>query len=258
MTGEDRHADLKSLFPRKTAHPHRGSWKTYPRFHKEAIKGLMSTLGQEWDEHRYTHELSRYRAFISFGTLIYPSMCILVFLHTRRIPLLDTVSTTARIFLVLLIAHVVWIAWQSRPGGARRRFFGSIGHALRSLENAMEQQRMGAHWMRFKPFYEGSLIGTFNSIGRAARALFISLQRSWRTWQAPPAVAERAVRLSRPLIDIEIVDELEVTHRIDYRERLALYTFLQDVAAVVVIRREDLIPAVRSEYSKILPVRPRR
>jgi hypothetical protein len=88
------------------------------------------------------------------------------------------------------------------------------------------------------------VVVTQNHIGLAARALFLSLQRRRWTWVSPPAVADRALRLARPLLDIEVEDGPE-------NDGAALFSFLYDVVIVVVAQREDLIPQVRAGYGMI-------
>jgi hypothetical protein len=220
-TASDRFQELESRLPRKLPHPLMGHHRFYPRFNVDAINELMHVLGQEWQERRYKHEIARYRLLVfsaAAGVVFAPGVMVLLVWHSSP---MRGVPGSEKIIYTIVAVGLFWVAWQSRVGGARRRFFRRIGTALRSVEAALMQENM--RWLRFQPLYEGSLVETFNAAGRAARALFSSLQRSRRTWHAPPTVAERAIRLSRPLIDIEIVDDLDVTHGGDFIPRILLH-----------------------------------
>jgi hypothetical protein len=94
----------------------------------------------------------------------------------------------------------------------------------------------------------GDSIQAVKITGSVARALFLVIQRDQWTWASPPAVSDRAVRLARPLLDIDIPD------RPSPRQIDALCSFLVDVAIVVIAGREDLIPQVRRRY-QVLPAR---
>jgi len=69
-----------------------------------------------------------------------------------------------------------------------RRFLGCVARATRVAERTY-----GDH---------SRLIASANIAGRAARYLFKHLQGRRRTWVAPPAVADSALSLAHPLIDI--------------------------------------------------------
>ncbi|MEJ2852419.1 MULTISPECIES: hypothetical protein [unclassified Saccharothrix] len=246
---------LIARFPRTTLHPRIPSGRKYPRFNVEAIKELLDKLGEPWQEQRYSHELSRYRASVRLAFVSSIVTALLLYLLSLKWDLqvdADAEEYYERIVLTLLVVIPV-IAWRLRSGRTRRRFFTSIGWAISAIDAARRQENYG--WFRFKPLHEGGLAETLNATGRAAKFLFTSLQRSRLTWQGPPTVAERAIRLTRPLIDIELIDELDVSHGGDFTKRLMLQFFLQDVAAVVALRREDLIPRVRDLYIE-LPRRP--
>jgi len=99
----------------------------------------------------------------------------------------------------------------------------------------------------FKTPNDVDVVDTMNQVGIAARRLFVLLQRSRRTWVSPPAVSDRALRLTRPLLDIELDDTLPS------QQRTAVKSLLYDVTAMVVIGRPDLIPRIRAEYSSLPP-----
>ncbi len=117
----------------------------------------------------------------------------------------------------------VWQLSRGPESIARHRFFRAAGLAFES----------GYH-----------VVVTQNVIGLAARALFLSLQRRRWTWASPPAVADRALRLTRPLLDIAVDDSPAADGQ-------AVFSFLYDVVLLVIAGREDLIPAVRDEYAML-------
>ncbi|MCG3754774.1 hypothetical protein [Amycolatopsis sp. Poz14] len=241
-----------SKFPRTWTHPRIGRLRRYPRINISSTEELMLKLGQQWHARQYSHEFSRYRLMRALATPCYLILIGYLTLLTSRISLIQDIGLFGRFLLAVIVSVFIRAIWLSRAGGAKRRFFRAIGIALRMLESGQEQHVENPRWLRFKPHYDGSLVEALNFAGLASRALFALLQQSRRTWQSPPTVAERAVRLSAPLIDIEIVDDLDITHPgVDPTKWILLYGFLYDVAAVVAIRREDLIPAVRSLYSNL-------
>ncbi|MDS0135765.1 MULTISPECIES: hypothetical protein [unclassified Amycolatopsis] len=250
--------EFYSRFPHKQTHPPIGKFRRYPRISKSSTEDLMSALNQVWYPDAYGHEFARYKLMRAVAAPCYFFLIGYLLVLQEGFSLTQKLDLIEKILLSLMAAVIVRGVWLSRVGGSKRRFFRAIGVALRSLEVGAEQatrNKGNLGWLRFKPLHEGSLVEALNFTGVAARGLFTSLQRSRWTWQSPPMVAERAVRLSSPLIDVEIVDDLDITlSGVDPIKWLLLYGFLYDVAAVVAIRREDLIPAVRSLYSE-LPAR---
>lgn len=88
-----------------------------------------------------------------------------------------------------------------------------------------------------------------NIAGRAARELFQVVQGRRFTWISPPAVADRALTLSFPLINVEL------NHAAGPAELLKLIQeygeFLHFAAGLEAAKRVDLIPALRSYYAEI-------
>jgi hypothetical protein len=245
--------EFDSRFPRTWTHPYIGKIRRYPRLSKSSTEELLAVLGQNWDADRYGHEFARYRLMKAVAApIFFSTIGIFVVLHGKFLPTQD-LSVSKKLLLAFVETLIIRAVWLSRVGASKRRFFRAIGAALRTLEMGTEQNlNTTARWLRFGPLYEGSLVEALNFTGIAARALFSALQRSRRTWQAPPTVAERAMRLSSPLVDIEIVDDLDITYPgVDPTKWVLLHAFLYDVAAVVAIHREDLIPAVRALYSTL-------
>ncbi|MEV6609649.1 hypothetical protein [Kutzneria sp. NPDC051319] len=115
-----------------------------------------------------------------------------------------------------------------------------LSHALRGRDRVARHRFFRAAGLAFASGHQ--VVVTQNIIGLAARALFLSLQRRRWTWVSPPAVADRALRLARPLLDIEVEERAGGE---------ALFSFLYDVVVVVIARREDLIPEVRARYGMI-------
>lgn len=102
----------------------------------------------------------------------------------------------------------------------------------------------------------GDLVYAVKIAGKAARSLFRCLQGRRITWVSPPAVADRALSLSFPLIDVSL-DEGTGASKIHDTSRL-YGEFLYYAAGLFVVRREDLIPKLREQYScTVLPVRAR-
>ncbi|NBH09477.1 hypothetical protein GTY80_40350 [Amycolatopsis sp. SID8362] len=110
---------------------------------------------------------------------------------------------------------------------SRIRFYRSVGAALSAWER------------------RGRPIRVLQLAGAAARALFLVVQTEHWTWASPPALADRAARLARPVLDIEVSD------RPTHEEAGAVCRFLIDVAIVVIAGREDLVPEVRRHHGDL-------
>jgi hypothetical protein len=124
---------------------------------------------------------------------------------------------------------------------ARWRFFRHLGHALTALLEARREQPR-----------EVDVLPILNNIGIAARALFLALLRSRFGWRSPPLVSDRALRLASPLIDIDIPDNLHLPGKDADTYRELFCRFVHDVAMVVALGREDLIPRVRQDYPGLI------
>jgi hypothetical protein len=227
-----------------------GFISSYPRFEIATVRQRLETLDETWDQARYEKEFREYD-------------------RTRR----GTAARHAIFFCAPLLTIIIWTIWgiQSEPAleaallwlllsllaivgliglttllirmlidAARGRFFRYIGDALRLIWIADRDEILSVNV---------PLI--LNHLGSAARALLLSLQGSRRAWRSPPTVSDRALRISAPLIDMEIPDDLHVPGTAAGAPRKHLDQFLRDVAAVVAIGREDLIPRVREEYPEL-------
>ncbi|GAA3433755.1 hypothetical protein [Kutzneria kofuensis] len=69
-------------------------------------------------------------------------------------------------------------------------------YRMRGTERIARHRFFRAAGLAFATGYH--VVVTQNVIGLAARGLFLSLQRRRWTWVSPPAVADRALRLTRP------------------------------------------------------------
>lgn len=87
-----------------------------------------------------------------------------------------------------------------------------------------------------------------NLAGRAARELFQVHQGRRFTWVSPPTVADRALSLSFPLINVELGHEADPG---GLREVIHVYgEFLHFAAALEAAKRSELIPRLRDYYAK--------
>ncbi|MDX8054968.1 hypothetical protein SK571_36830 [Lentzea sp. BCCO 10_0798] len=95
---------------------------------------------------------------------------------------------------------------------------------------------------------EYRLIYCVNAAGRAARLLFKALQGKRRNWATPPTVADRALMIVYPLIDLELSDL--VNPQSIKKALLAYVDFLYYAAGLVAAGRSDLIPSLRAYYER--------
>jgi hypothetical protein len=126
-------------------------------------------------------------------------------------------------------------------------------YIYRALTSPLERffRLMAAAERESRGWYRGhrNFVRCMNLIGRAARMLFRYQQQSRRTWLAPPAVADIALRVVLPLINID-VRRVDATGKgMSLRD---IRLFLRDVSYLVVVEREDLIADLRSRYTDIV------
>jgi hypothetical protein len=186
--------------------------------------------------HRYDSSANPVSAVI---WKLFPAIGLLLFVPLAAlIParLADfTADGTGRFVAVLLVVELVlgfavWLLLLVTGGLWERQFLGSIAKTVK-----VAGQPYGDHHR---------LIAATNFAGRAARYLFKHLQGRRRTWVAPPAVADSALSLAHPLIDVAF----DLTSP---RRTLHVYThFLYYAAGLVVVERFDLIPALREYYER--------
>lgn len=125
-------------------------------------------------------------------------------------------------------------------------------YIYRALTSPLERflRLMAAAEREARAWHKGhrNFVRCMNLIGRAARMLFRYQQHSRRTWLAPPAVADIALRAALPLINIDVRDVDPLGKGATVRE---LRQFLRDVSCLVVVERDDLISDLRSRYKDI-------
>ncbi|WP_410590514.1 hypothetical protein [Amycolatopsis sp. lyj-23] len=214
---------------------------SYPTFDDETVRRRMTLIGVEWNE-GYAQRIERYeedrqwsqlKAALILGSYvlvaffgIYAMLREFVLSHPR-----DNVwLVVAGYSLLPCLAVAFGIYWVSSLfAGADSRFYNHMAAIFKAADT-------------------GGVVDAMNQVGIAARRLFALVQGSRQTWTSPPAVADRALKLTRPLLDIALDDALPA------QQRATLKSLLYDVTAMVVIGRPDFIPRVRSGY----PSLPRR
>lgn len=226
-----------------------GWFSDRPRFAPEAIRALLNRLNEPWSDDPYQDCLRAYnRDRRVFAIMRFVGLYLLivalyeVMMRSESPGFLN--QPAGEQFMVIgpglgLIAACWMIAVlvSRNVSFARMRFFRHLGKAIDPVWAASRDRSMDI-----------DVLYVLNRLGVASRALFLALQGSRRTWKAPPMVADRAAMLASTLIDFDIPDDL---HLRDAASRDALHRFLQDVAAVVVINREDLLPRVRETYQEL-------
>ena len=113
---------------------------------------------------------------------------------------------------------------------------------FRCLRRAERQANVNPR--RVSPHQE---IQTLNWSAQAARCLFIRLRGNSSAWGASPAVSDRALMNSHPLIDLRVEDVSSGAER-SAESRHIYARFLRDVSYLVILEREDLIPLLRCKY----------
>jgi hypothetical protein len=94
-----------------------------------------------------------------------------------------------------------------------------------------------------------TFVACMNEAGRGARRLFRYIQGGRWTWTSPPVVADRALMLTYPIINVDLYSAPQKLSTEDFL--VAYPRFFRDVAVLVAIGREDLIPDLRGKYSLI-------
>lgn len=226
-----------------------GFFSGYPRFDLAVLRSRLESLGEDWDEERYAaalrvynNERKRFGRWWAVGVLalfvfvgsLFPAIEREFEDKGKLLPLLRDAG-----YLIGVIIGVTVIVRLS-AGSARWRFFRRIGDAIREVRDA-----------DIHPKSDADVPAILNRLGSAARWLFLALQGSRRSWKSPPMVSDRASRLAAPLIDIDVPDNLHMQTVVAEASRDVFLRFLQDIAAVVAIGREDLIPRVRKAYPEL-------
>lgn len=135
-------------------------------------------------------------------------------------------------YMILLV--VAWVFLVTRQPSALP-FFAAVALSQRIMRKSSND--------------EYRLIYCVNTAGRAARLLFKALQGKRRSWATPPTVADRALLIAYPLIDLEL-SGLANPQSIK-KALLAYVDFLYYAAGLVATGRSDLIPSLRAYYERV-------
>jgi hypothetical protein len=226
-----------------------GRWSWYPRFELATVRDRVIELGEHWDEDRYSTALREYdqtrrKAGVNrvIGGVCLVLIAVGLIISAGRVPgsdLQQFLAVLPAAGAVLAVVLAIFLSARIPIGAARWRFFSHIADAIRLIRDVDEKT------------LDVDIPSVLNSLGMAARALLLALQRTRRAWRSPPMVSDRALRLSSALIDIDLPDDLHLPGLAGSATRELLHRFLHDVAAVVAIGRDDLIPDVREAYREL-------
>ncbi|GLY41737.1 hypothetical protein Amsp01_077600 [Amycolatopsis sp. NBRC 101858] len=228
----------------------------YPTFDVNLLRILFENLDEPWHDEQQRFMLQRYRGmrrfWISMEALFTSAIVVLSTAGIFSVFLLATggftLSTAVVVIIVFLVASLLvltYVAFWWPISGARPRYFRASGITGRALLWNAKTTKLR--------FIDISL--AYRNLGMTARALFATLQRSRWTWVSPPAASTRVLRLTRSLLDVELRDDFGLPSPANLREQRDLGRFVIDVASVVALGREDLIPRVRALYVDSLPGR---
>lgn len=147
----------------------------------------------------------------------------------RKLELISAILVAGQVGLSFCSA--VWL-WSE--GGWKARFFLNIARLMKVAQEPVSE--------------EYKAVRCINLAGKAARNLFCVAQQRRRTWTSPPAVADMALAQAYPLIDIQLSD---VGDTRSLQDNFHLYvSFLYYSAALVAVKRYDLIPNLRRYYAE--------
>jgi hypothetical protein len=114
------------------------------------------------------------------------------------------------------------------------QFYGYIAKIMKTADRFPSSQR--------------EAIKCVNIAGKAAQRLFRELQGGRRTWASPPAVADRALAIAYPIINVSLNDAESLR---DLEGVIDIYVnFLYYAAGLVAVDRHDLVPALREYYAE--------
>lgn len=173
-----------------------------------------------------------------FPVGLFVSLCFALFAVVRLVEpieplgpndLRDTLLMAGESIL-MLVAYTTFVL----NADWRLQFYGRIGKVMKIADRSPDSQR--------------EMIKCVNVAGKAARRLFSELQGGRRTWISPPAVADRALAIAYPIINISLND---VESLRGMKGLIKVYmNFLYYAAGLVAIDRCDLIPALRKYYAE--------
>lgn len=238
-------------FFKKKNRPYRSPppFRSYPEYDLEDIKKLLPSVAVLLWRPQYQHVINVHRklrrintwgpAFlwvniVTLGALFeYPKAARDAF-NNSGIDFHGFSPIQISIVAASLLSVTLWVRLRFNP---RFRFFRLLRQA----------EIMANAWSMYDP--RARAVSSVNFAGAAARSLFRYIQKSRRTWGAPPAVADHALECSYPLIDIDLsrrqfaIPELST---IQYYAR-----FLRDASYLVMIEKEEYIPDLRRLYSEL-------
>ncbi|MGH3762940.1 hypothetical protein [Actinophytocola sp.] len=214
-------------------------WNKVPEFVEDDVRACLRSLGEEL--HPQTFQImdmdyrfrNRLRKVSRYG--LYAMMLVIPFGVAYGmiygLSLKETVFGTPLVVAIsLLVASVIVARFPF--------YFNDVFYReIRSAETAaMRSESEGD---------DRAVAASVAHAGKAARALYRSLQGSRWSWVSPPAVADRAIVLSFPLIDIDVNNQ-------NLRQFLQVYPrYLHDAASLVMLDRVDLIPVLRDHYKPL-------
>ena len=210
-------------------------YQRHPKFTEDEVRGCFEALEQKWNPTSFHESYSGYnRTIRHVRTMVsIPIVGWIVLIVIGAIfgpgPIDAMIAGSLPVALLVLVGYRVLLRGPTFSSGV---FYRELLRAERIAWIAQGDN--------------GMIAASIGRAGRAARALFRSLQGSRWTWTAPPAVADRGVLLSYPLIDVNVADDNVVLNSNLF---CYLYSrFLHDVSGLVMMGRPDLIPPLRDRY----------
>lgn len=204
-------------------------------FSESEVRGCFEALGEEWQTERFERAYRLYKSETSDPWLVRVfllSYLLVVVMGSALAPGPVVLKVSIGAAILIFVSHYAYKGLH-RTLYSRAKFYREILAAERSIANMVPMNR------------NEMIAAAIGHAGYAARELFRFLRGGRWTWTTPPAVADRAVTLSFPIIDVNVADE----HNMIRGLFLHMYPrFLHDVAGLVMMGRPDLIPALRRGY----------
>ncbi|MEU8414215.1 hypothetical protein AB0C24_15620 [Amycolatopsis japonica] len=221
-------------------------WHRYPRFSASELAVSHLVLGEKnpllddsgefaaaWTKksglRTHRDSISRWRGHgYQYGTMIWFGASALAFLGAARPNWLGGLPPQLPAYTIFLCGLLAFWTKKMRP---ERRFYRFVTRAEKAANIPL-----GAPLNTYP-------VRCMNHSGRAARLLFLHIQGGRRTWAAPPAVADRALEFTYPLINVDMGSSPLTPQAVRSFKRHA--EFLKLTACLVALGREDLIPRLR-------------
>jgi hypothetical protein len=211
-----------------------------PQFDRDDVRACIEVLGAEWDPEWFDLALRRYH--LPLGDVFFPGYIFGLVFCVFQTSMLATLGAGLLVALICgpMVTVMLWVGLRQTATQsviwADKVFFREICAAEKRANSAPSQR-------------DYAVTATIGHAGKAARALFRSLQGSRRTWSCPPAVADRAATLVFPLINVDVDKNNEV---LGLNAFLYAYPrFLHDAASLVILGRVDLLPKLRAHYTLV-------